>query len=259
MARPQKEGLDYFPLDVDMFSDNDDKTSFLEAKYGLEGIGIIIKLLQRVYGGKGYYKQWGEREVLLFSKQISVDMRKINELISDCINENFFSQEMFEKYGILTSSGIQKRYFKACTRRNKIKYESKYLLVEPEEDKKPKKEEKPKGENVFAFFQKNIGLISPFQAQFIGQYIDDGLEEDMIKEIITDSIGKTIPWDWIKKVLENSLKNNIKTLEQYNARKVEFKRQVEAKSVIRKQNNVPNKGNFDQRKYDEDFLESLYE
>ena len=57
----------------------------------------------------------------------------------------------------------------------------------------------------------------------------------------------------------NSLKNNIKTLEQYNARKVEFKRQVEAKSVIRKQNNVPNKGNFDQRKYDEDFLESLYE
>ena len=42
MARPQKEGLDYFPFDVDM--DQDDKVALIEAKHGITGFGVVVKL-----------------------------------------------------------------------------------------------------------------------------------------------------------------------------------------------------------------------
>ena len=45
MARPQKKGLDYFPLDVDI--DQDDKIALIEAKHGAIGFAVIIKLLMK--------------------------------------------------------------------------------------------------------------------------------------------------------------------------------------------------------------------
>ena len=45
MARPNKQGVDYFPLDIHL----DDKFKFIEIKYKLEGFAIVIKLLQRMY------------------------------------------------------------------------------------------------------------------------------------------------------------------------------------------------------------------
>ena len=43
MPRPQKEGLDYFPLDVTFFSDP--KIKILKARYGVDGIAVYIYLL----------------------------------------------------------------------------------------------------------------------------------------------------------------------------------------------------------------------
>jgi hypothetical protein len=43
MAAPQKEGLEYFPVDVDMAQD--DKIYMIEVECGLEGFGLLMKLL----------------------------------------------------------------------------------------------------------------------------------------------------------------------------------------------------------------------
>ncbi len=45
MPRPQKAGLDYFPLDTDM--EKDDKIALIETKYGIVGFGIVIKLFKK--------------------------------------------------------------------------------------------------------------------------------------------------------------------------------------------------------------------
>ena len=50
MARPQKEGLDYFPVDCYF----DDKLKLLEAEFKLVGLGIIVHLWKKIYGEKGY-------------------------------------------------------------------------------------------------------------------------------------------------------------------------------------------------------------
>lgn len=67
MPRPQKAGLDYFPLDTDM--EQDDKIALIEAKYGIVDFGVVIKLFKKIYHSDGYYCNWNEEIQLLFSKK----------------------------------------------------------------------------------------------------------------------------------------------------------------------------------------------
>ncbi|MFL0198315.1 DUF4373 domain-containing protein [Clostridium sp. WILCCON 0269] len=129
MARPQKEGLEYFPLDVDM--DQDDKIALIEAQHGLVGFGVVIKLLMKIYK-YGYFYEWTEKQQLLFSKRINVDINSINVIINDCVKWELFDKNAFESYKVLTSRGIQKRYLEAVGRRQKVKIYKEYLLLDNE-------------------------------------------------------------------------------------------------------------------------------
>ncbi|MFT8319321.1 MAG: DUF4373 domain-containing protein [Bacillus sp. (in: firmicutes)] len=126
MARPQKEGLDYFPLDVDI--DQDDKVALIEAQHGVTGFAIVIKLLMKIYKN-GYYYNWTEKEQLLFSRSINVDINSINDVINDCLKWELFSKTVFEKQAILTSKGIQLRYLEAVSRRQEVKIPKSHLLI----------------------------------------------------------------------------------------------------------------------------------
>jgi len=130
MARPQSEGLDYFPLDVDM--DSDDKIEFIEAKYGLVAFGIIVRLLMSIYRN-GYYMMWTERQQYVFSKRVNVDINTISEVINVCINEGMFDKNIYNKYGAITSHGIQCRYLKACERRKNIQMIKEFCLFTNED------------------------------------------------------------------------------------------------------------------------------
>ena len=115
MARPIKQGLDYFPLDTNM----DDNFELIEAKYGLEGFGVLIKLYQRAYKECGYFYPWTEKEQLLFSKRVNVDNNTVNNIIVDAVTYGIFDKRLYDK-GILTSHGMQKRYIEATIRRKEI-------------------------------------------------------------------------------------------------------------------------------------------
>lgn len=127
MGRPQKEGLDYFPLDVDI--DQDDKIALIEAQHGIVGFGVVIKLFMKIYKN-GYFYQWGEKEQLLFSKRVNVDINSINAIINDCLKWGLFDAYMYETYGILTSRGIQRRYFVAVSRRQNVTAIEEYCLID---------------------------------------------------------------------------------------------------------------------------------
>lgn len=124
MGRPLKDGLDYFPLDTK----NDDKLDLMEAKYGIEGYAVIIKLWSHIYKELGYYYPWGEREQLLFSHRINVDINRVNAIIEYAIKIAIFDKDK-AKLGVLTSRGIQKRYIEASKRRHEITFYSNLLLV----------------------------------------------------------------------------------------------------------------------------------
>ncbi len=127
MARPIKEGLEYFPLDCDI--DQDDKISLIEAQHGIKGFGIVIKLLMKIYNN-GYFYEWTEKEQLLFSKRVNVDINEVNVVINNLVKWNFFNKKLYEAEEILTSKGIQKRYLMAVGRRQTVKILKKHLLLD---------------------------------------------------------------------------------------------------------------------------------
>jgi len=130
MARPQKEGLDYFPLDVDM--DQDDKIALIEARYGIIGFGVVIRLFMKIYKNS-YFYEWTEKEQLLFARRVNVDINVINEIINDCLKWGIFDKSIYEKHKVLTSRGIQRRYLKAADRRQRVQINSIHLLLDDEE------------------------------------------------------------------------------------------------------------------------------
>lgn len=130
MARPIKTGIDYFPFDVEFFSD--DKIQLIESEFGMKGGYIAIRLLCKIYK-EGYYYKWGTDECLLFTRSLGVEgvsKNFVDEVISGLIRRCFFDKRCFDKFEILTSKGIQKRYFEATSRYKKVEVIKEYLLID---------------------------------------------------------------------------------------------------------------------------------
>lgn len=129
MARKVKEGLDYFTLDCNM----NDKIKLIEAEFGIKAFAIIVKLYQKIYSERGYYCEWNEDVALLFIASLGgnsgVSKSLIDVILAASIRRGIFSEELYERYGILTSKRIQEQYFDAVSRREKVEVEKEYLLV----------------------------------------------------------------------------------------------------------------------------------
>lgn len=146
-GRQNKVGIDYFELDCHM----DEKVELIEAEYGLKGFAILVKLYQSIYSGFGYYCEWTPDISVLWARRLGVshgvdfgDVGKvddsscalpgfpnnlINNVVAALIRRKLFSEQLFKKYGILTSSGIQKQYLKATSRREIVELKKEYLLI----------------------------------------------------------------------------------------------------------------------------------
>lgn len=120
-----KSGIDYFPLDVAL----DEKFELIEAEFGLTGFGVVVKLLQKIYGGQGYYVEWTNEVALLFAKRVGLGGGVVSEIVEASVKRGIFDKTLYDKYHILTSKGIQKRYFEAVGRRKSVEVEGAYLLV----------------------------------------------------------------------------------------------------------------------------------
>lgn len=128
MARPTKAGLDYFPLDIDFFED--EKVQFINARFGLIGEAIIIRILAKIYRN-GYYLKFGEDEGLLFAKGVGdVSLHScVKDVIHESVKRGLFDKGIFNKFETLTSKGIQKRYLEASERRKIIEWINDYSLI----------------------------------------------------------------------------------------------------------------------------------
>ena len=122
-------GLDYFPMNVDFFED--DKIELIEAEFGIKGSILAVKLLCKIYK-EGYFYKWGEDECLLFSKKAGAEFVPgfVKEVVNGLVRRCFFDKGCFDSFGILTSSGIQRRYFEATKRRKRIDVNPDFLLID---------------------------------------------------------------------------------------------------------------------------------
>ena len=121
-----KSGIDYFPLDVTLNA----KFELIEAEFGLTGFGVVVHLLQEIYGKAGYYIEWTEEVALLFARKVGLGGSVVSEIIEASIRRGLFDNVIYDKYHVLTSRGIQKRYFEAVSRRKTLEVDYNILLVD---------------------------------------------------------------------------------------------------------------------------------
>lgn len=126
MARPNKTGLDYFPLDVDMF--DDEKMIAISGEFGIKGEITVIKLLCAIYRN-GYFILWNDLVKFKFLRNLpGISLELLESIVYRLVLWGFFDKALFDSVKVLTSKGIQTRYFEASKRR-KIEDDLPYLLV----------------------------------------------------------------------------------------------------------------------------------
>lgn len=126
MARPTKNGLDYFPFDVDFFYD--EKIEAISGEFGTKGEIVAIKLLCAVYRN-GYFIEWSEMLQMKLLKQLpGISSQLLEQIVSRLAKWNFFDENLFSSAKIITSVGIQKRYDEAVKRRKHTENRDYWLL-----------------------------------------------------------------------------------------------------------------------------------
>lgn len=126
MARPKKQGIDYFPFDVDFFSD--EKIGAISGEFGIKGEITVVKLLCAIYRN-GYFILWDEVLRMKLLKDLpGISIELLDKIVNRLVKWGFFEQDLFSTARVLTSRGIQERYFEAIKRRKDFS-EYPYLLV----------------------------------------------------------------------------------------------------------------------------------
>ena len=129
MARPNKTGLDYFPFDVDFFED--EKIAAISGEFGIKGELAVIKLLCAVYRN-GYFILWNEPlKYKLLRDLPGVSAELLDHIVNRLVRWGFFDEGLFNSVKVLTSRGIQRRYFSIARRRGLSQSDS-YILANNE-------------------------------------------------------------------------------------------------------------------------------
>lgn len=116
MARPIKDGLDYFSKDTDFYRDR--KIRALIGRFGSDGAILYDYILCEVYGDKGYYTTVDDSFTDIAAADLGMTPEKIGLIMDYLLNKSMLLDgTLFKADKVLTSHGIQTRYQEAVRRR----------------------------------------------------------------------------------------------------------------------------------------------
>ena len=259
-------GINYFPLNVHL----DDKFELIEAEFGLKGFAIVVKLFQKIYGQQGYYCEWTEDVALLFGKNVGLGGDAVSEIVRAAIKRGIFDSELYDKYQILTSRGIQERYFEAVSRRKEVEVRKEYLLIKVDqiyknvrilnenvnissknvnisEQKKveeSKVKEKRVEENelprlpvrIVKLYENNIAPLTPITLQGLDDWLN-AMSEDVVEYAISEAVkNNKRNYKYIEAILRNHFNAGRTTLAEVQSAKRAYKGNENELSINRDDN-----------------------
>lgn len=136
MARPPKDGIDYFPFDVGFFDDKE-KIKPLISKYGADAVALLIYLYCDIYKN-GFFIKVNEDYINICSMDLRMNVNKIRQMLNNFLERSLFDGTLFKTVKVLTARAIQERYQLAVrerVRKNKapVLVDRKLWLI-PEKD-----------------------------------------------------------------------------------------------------------------------------
>lgn len=246
-------GINYFPLNVHL----DDKFELIEAEFGLKGFAIVVKLFQKIYGQQGYYCEWTEDVALLFGKNVGLGGDAVSEIVRAAIKRGIFDSELYDKYQILTSRGIQERYFEAVSRRKEVEVRKEYLLIKVDQiyknvrilnenvnissknvnisEQKKVEESKVKEKKVeemelprlpvriVKLYENNIAPLTPITLQGLDDWLN-AMSEDVVEYAISEAVkNNKRNYKYIEAILRNHFNAGCTTLAEVQSAKRAYK------------------------------------
>ena len=133
MARPRKQGFDYFPFDVGFFRDAKIRITFV--RYGVGGVLLFIYLLTVIYS-QGYYVECNEDLLYIAADDLQMKPEKIGQIINFFCKRSLFDNTLFTTDKVITSRGIQLRYqqmVKTRAEKNAVTVDERLWLLKKEE------------------------------------------------------------------------------------------------------------------------------
>ena len=247
MARPLKQGIDYFPLSVDFLRDI--KVRKIKRACGPYTVEILLCLLGNIYRETGYYIGWDEDTMFLVADEVGAKEGLVEETVNKAVQVGFFNQEKFNEYRILTSNGIQKRYLEATKKRKEVVISDIYLVndtikeeetlvngVDNEQSKVNKSKvnknnkEKPavqlssekdflenplgdkKTAELIAYYSKNVSLATPVNMTNLAYDLKDfNGDLDLLKEAINICSNNVKTYAYFAGILKQWRANGINT------------------------------------------------
>lgn len=259
-------GINYFPLNVHL----DDKFELIEAEFGLKGFAIVVKLFQKIYGRQGYYCEWTEDVALLFGKNVGLGGDAVSEIVRAAIKRGIFDSELYDKYQILTSRGIQERYFEAVSRRKEVEVRKEYLLIKVDQiyknvrilnenvnissknvnisEQKKVEESKVKEKRVeerelprlpariVKLYENNIAPLTPITLQGLDDWLN-AMSEDVVEYAISEAVkNNKRNYKYIEAILRNHFNAGRTTLTEVQSAKRAYKGNENELSINRDDN-----------------------
>lgn len=259
-------GINYFPLNVHL----DDKFELIEAEFGLKGFAIVVKLFQKIYGQQGYYCEWTEDVALLFGKNVGLGGDAVSEIVRAAIKRGIFDSELYDKYQILTSRGIQERYFEAVSRRKEVEVRKEYLLIKVDQiyknvrilnenvnissknvniseqkkveeskvkEKKVEERELPRlPARIVKLYENNIAPLTPITLQGLDDWLN-AMSEDVVEYAISEAVkNNKRNYKYIEAILRNHFNAGRTTLTEVQSAKRAYKGNENELSINRDDN-----------------------
>jgi len=108
MARPIKQGMNYFPHDTD--AANDEKVEALRALYGNDGYCFFFILLERIYRSSSFELDVSTPEAVhILAKKVGVSDAKFSNMLQLALKHGLFDSNIYHERLVLTSNGIKRR------------------------------------------------------------------------------------------------------------------------------------------------------
>lgn len=136
MAGRPKRGIDYAGWSVNMFDGDRKIDQLLDAK-GWKGFGVYFFLCQQAYKMNGYYLEWRYSDCATTARKMGggISAGTVRETVAYCMQIGLFDERRFVEWQVLTSRGIQRRFWTVLSERRVKKVYSELWLLEPDECK----------------------------------------------------------------------------------------------------------------------------
>lgn len=145
MARPLKQGLDYFPHDVDASSD--EKIEALRSVHGNDGYAFYFILLERIYRSENFEIRVSDAETReetfqILAKKVGVSLEKFKLMLETAFRWGCFDKQIFDERGAITSRGILYRAQTVVEKREKQReqYQKKQIVSDAETPQETREE-----------------------------------------------------------------------------------------------------------------------